>query len=230
MLQVVNARTAHRDTVVLPRLGAARSSGEYAALPVLPLPTSMVAPEEGVVQVIDAAVYPANPSCPFPTPTATPSPTPAPGPRVTLSSGGACLWFNASAYPCFGSNACALTMGSCSAPGARWYLPQQAGTPAALVSADVTAPTGGPVVVNIDCDNFTAAHTVAWALSSGGASFVYTASSKQLQIASPGGLCLNEGIGPARPACNPADPWQQAQVQLAPCTDPSTRDWLATVV
>jgi hypothetical protein len=221
--QVVRTRQAYRDNFIKPLLHSRTLPPASSRVSLATLPTSDIDVEAGVVQIIDANVYPANPSCPFPTP------TPAPGPRVTLSDKGACLWFNASAFPCFDSTACALTMGACDALGSRWYIPL-VGQNGLIVSADATAPDGTAVSINVDCNKFLIPHTVTWALSGSGAVFEFNVKAQQLSIAVPGGLCLNSGVGPAQPACNPADPWEQEQVQLAQCSDASASGWVATVV
>lgn len=150
---------------------------------------------------------------------------------MRLQNGGQCLRLKASSFPCFGSasySACAVFLGPCGGePGDRWAIPA-GGAAGAFVSADVKTSGGSPVVINIDCDDYATAGTLAWALGSSAAPLAFNPASGTISI-SGSSSCLNGGQTPPKPACGGSDQKFALpdQIQVAPCSAPSAKGWVA---
>lgn len=159
-------------------------------------------------------------------------PPPPPPHLVRLANGGLCVQFNSSAFPCSGTGAaagCPLVMGPCDSgePGAVWEIPAAPGV-AGTFQSNVSAPGGGAIAFDVDC-NSEAPHTLVKALASGAAPLTLDPAAGTIAFA--GGMCLNTGQGPAVPPCGPkTEKWLPNQIQLAPCADPTAGGWSALAV
>ena len=155
-------------------------------------------------------------------------PTPPPPPAlVKLMNNDLCLMFNASAFPCSGSGpaaGCPVLMGSCSEPGAIWFMTNNGNTLGPISSgANVSTPSQ-PLALDVDCDS-TQPHTIVKVLASGYNNFIYDKATGTIQSGNTG-MCLNTGEGPANPPCGPkGEIWLPNQIQLISCNDPTASGW-----
>jgi alpha-L-fucosidase len=168
--------------------------------------------------VVNVSVFAPGPCVPVP------PPPPPPLSRVRfLFPDGRCLCTNTT-YPCAGSptGSCPLFLGDCADPGAVW---DDAANGHTLTSLGTTTTN----VVNVDC-NDCSQHAIAKIVGGSPADLHFSGGQLLYTCAGAppaGGFCLSGGLegGPAAP-CDPSEPYLPTQVQVEPCSDPSTQGWV----